>query len=296
MATVTRDASNANRHWGWYIDTKQREKIGDILSYLFLTAGSILTLFPFLWMISTSLKETQYVLQFPPQWIPNPVNFQNYVDVWDLVPLAQGFKNSFWVATTGTIGVLFASSLAGFAFAKLEFPGRDRLLILLMATMMIPGIVLLIPQFLLYRELHWINTFKPLIIPSFFGAVYETFFFRQYFRTVPRDLIDAAQIDGASFITIYWRIAVPLAKPVFATLAVLAFMWRWNDYMGPLIYLHDIEKQTLPVMISTFQSQYITAYGLMMAASVLSILPIIILFFFMQRYFVEGITMTGLKG
>ena len=296
MSSMTRDVSAAGSYKGWYIGVKQREKIFDILSYVFLTAGSILTLFPFLWMISTSLKETQYLLQFPPQWIPNPVNIQNYIDVWDLVPLAKGFQNSFTIAIIGTFGVLFSSSLAGFSFAKLEFPGRDKLLILLMSAMMIPGMVLLIPQFLLFKELEWINTFKPLIIPSFFGAIYETFFFRQYYRTIPQDLIDAAQIDGASTFTIYLRIAVPLAKPVFATLSVLAFMWRWNDYMGPLIYLSDIEKQTLPVMIGTFQSQYSTAYGLMMAASVLSILPIIVLFFFMQRYFVEGITMSGLKG
>ncbi|GAB4429037.1 MAG: carbohydrate ABC transporter permease [Anaerolineae bacterium] len=247
-------------------------------------------------MLSTSLKETQYVLQFPPQWIPNPITFQHYVDVFELLPLAQGFANSFFVAITGTIGVLGASSLAAFAFAKLEFPGRDRIFILLLMTMMIPGAVLLIPQFLLFRSLGWVNTFNPLIIPSFFGAIYETFFFRQFFRSIPNELIDAAKIDGASYITIYWRIVAPLSRPVFATLAVLAFMWRWNDYMGPLIYLSDIEKQTIPVMISTFQSQYLTAYGLMMAASVLSILPVITLFFFMQRYFVEGITLTGLKG
>lgn len=278
------------------MSTKTTERLVKLVSYGVLTLGSLFTLFPFLWMISTSLKEQQFLLQFPPQWIPDPVNVQNYVDVWSQVPLARGFLNSFFVATTGTIGVLAASSIAGFSFAKLRFPGRDRIFIALLATMMIPGAVLLIPQFLLFRSLKWVNTFNPLIIPSFFGAVFEAFLFRQFFRSLPDDLIDAAKVDGASYFTIYWRIALPLSKPVIATLAVLAFMWRWNDYMGPLIYLQDINTQTLPVMISTFQSQYITAYGLMMAASVLSILPIIVLFFFMQRNFVEGITMTGLKG
>lgn len=278
------------------MNTRTTDRLTKTIAYTALTLGSLFTLFPFLWMISTSLKEQQYVLQFPPQWIPNPVNTQNYIDVWSQVPLARGFLNSAFVSVTGTIGVLLASSLAGFSFAKLRFPGRDRIFIMLLATMMIPGAVLLIPQFLLFRSLHWVNTFNPLIIPSFFGAVFETFFFRQFFRSLPDDLIDAAKVDGASFFTIYWRVALPLAKPALATLAVLAFMWRWNDYMGPLIYLQDPNSQTLPVMISTFQSQYITAYGLMMAASVLSILPIIILFFFMQRNFVEGITMTGIKG
>jgi multiple sugar transport system permease protein len=280
----------------WSMSTTTAERLNKLISYTALTIGSLFTLFPFLWMISTSLKEQQFMLQFPPQWIPNPINWQNYVDVWSQVPLARGFLNSTFVSVTGTIGVLLASSLAGFSFAKLRFPGRDRIFIMLLATMMIPGAVLLIPQFLLFRSLHWVNTINPLVIPSFFGAVFETFFFRQFFRSLPDDLIDAAKIDGASFLTIYWRVALPLAKPAVATLAVLAFMWRWNDYMGPLIYLQDPEMQTLPVMISTFQSQYITSYGLMMAASVLSILPIILLFFFMQRNFVEGITMTGLKG
>jgi multiple sugar transport system permease protein len=266
------------------------------VSYGVLSLGGIFTLFPFLWMLSTSLKEDQYLLQFPPQWIPNPLNFQNYRDIWELIPLAQGFANSAFISITGTIGVLFASSLAGFAFAKLRFPFRDKLFVVLLATLMIPGAILLVPQFILYRDLDWIGTYNPLIIPSLFGAVYETFFFRQFFRGIPDDLIDSAKIDGASWFTIYLRIIVPLSRPVFATLAVLAFMWRWNDYMGPLIYLQDNNMQTVPVMISTFQSQYITQYGLLMAASVVSILPILVVYIFMQRYFVEGIAMTGLKG
>lgn len=204
--------------------------------------------------------------------------------------------NSTFISVVGTIGVLFASSLAGFAFAKLRFPFRDRLFVVLLATLMIPGAILLVPQFILYRDLDWLGTYNPLIIPSLFGAVYETFFFRQFFRGIPDELIDSAKIDGANWFTIYWRIIVPLSRPVFATLAVLAFMWRWNDYLGPLIYLQRPEMQTVPVLISTFQSQYITQYGLLMAASVLSILPILIVFIFMQRYFVEGIAMTGLKG
>ncbi|MBX3084421.1 MAG: carbohydrate ABC transporter permease [Anaerolineae bacterium] len=265
-------------------------------SYLILSVGSIFMLFPFLWMISTSLKQTQYILQFPPQWIPNPVNTQNYVDIWSQIPLARGFLNSAFISITGTVGVLVASSLAGFSFAKLRFPGRDKIFVVLLVTLMIPGAILLVPQFILYKNLRWVGTYNPLIIPSLFGAVYETFFFRQFFRGLPNDLIDAAKIDGASLFTIFWRIAVPLSRPVFATLAVLAFMWRWNDYMGPLIYLQDPNMQTVPVLISSFQSQYLTQYGMLMAASVLSILPIVILFFILQRYFVEGIAMTGLKG
>jgi multiple sugar transport system permease protein len=156
--------------------------------------------------------------------------------------------------------------------------------------------LLLIPQFLLFRELGWINTLNPLIVPSFFGAPFETFFFRQFFRSIPDDLIDAAEVDGASFFHIYRAIVLPLSGPVFATLGVLAFMARWNDYIGPLIYLHDTEKQTLPVMISTFQSQYTSDYPHMMAVAMLSILPIIVVFLFAQRYFIEGVTLTGLKG
>jgi multiple sugar transport system permease protein len=278
------------------LNTKDTARVGKFLSYGVLIAGSLFVVFPFLWMLSTSLKEEQYLLRFPPQWLPNPLTLNNYRDVFELVPLVRGFLNSSFISLMGTFGVLLASSLAGFGFAKLRFPGRDRIFVALLATLMIPGAVLLIPQFLLFRGLGWLDTFNPLIIPSFFGAVYETFFFRQFFRTLPNDLLDAAKIDGASFLTIYWRIALPLSKPVFATMGILAFMGRWNDYLGPLIYLQDPMKQTVPVMISTFQSQYITAYGLLMAGSVLSILPIIVLFFFLQRYFVEGIVFTGLKG
>jgi multiple sugar transport system permease protein len=275
---------------------KGRERLIKGLSYILLTAGSLFTIFPFLWMISTSLKEQEYILIFPPQWIPNPFDFQNYVEIWSDVPLASGFVNSTVVAVTGTFGVLLASSLAAFAFAKLDFPGKKWLFMMMLGTMMIPGAVLMIPQFILFKNLGWVNTLNPLIIPSFFGAIYETFFFRQFFRTIPDEFIDAAKIDGASFFQIYWRVILPQATPAVATLGILAFMWRWNDYMGPLIYLQDIDKQTLPVLISTFQSLYTTSYGKMMAVSVLSILPIITLFLFMQRYFVEGLAMTGLKG
>jgi multiple sugar transport system permease protein len=278
------------------LDPRTVERLIKIGSVTVLLVGAIFMIFPFVWMVSTSLKQEQYLVQFPPQIIPDPVNWKNYIDVWSKVPLLQGFFNSLFVSVTGTIGVLMASSLAGFAFAKLDFPGRERIFIILLITLMIPGAVLLIPQFLMFRSLKWVNTFNPLIIPSLFGAIYETFFFRQYFRTLPNDLIDAAKIDGASFLTIFLRVAVPLARPVFASLGVLAFMFRWNDYTGPLIYLQDPKMQTLPVMISTFQGQYITAYGLMMAISVLSILPILILFIFLQRYFVQGITLSGIKG
>ncbi|MGH2531705.1 MAG: carbohydrate ABC transporter permease [Thermomicrobiales bacterium] len=267
-----------------------------LLSYLLLGLGSVATLFPFAWMISTSLKANQYVMQVPPQWIPDPIVWRNYVDIWDLVPLASGFRNSATVAVLGTIGVLFASSLAGFAFAKLDFPGRNVLFMVTLSTMMLPDAVLLVPQFILFRELGWIDTLRPLIVPSFFGAAFETFFFRQYFRTIPDDLIDAAEVDGASFFHIYRAIVLPLSGPVLITLGLFAFMWRWNDYMGPLIYLHHPEKQTLPVLISTFQSQYTSDFPRMMAVAVLSILPIIILFFLMQRRFIEGIALTGMKG
>jgi multiple sugar transport system permease protein len=265
-------------------------------AYLALGAGGIFMLLPFLWMISTSLKPSAYVLQMPPQWIPNPIAWENYLTIWELVPLAAGFRNSALVAVVGTVGVLAASSLAGFAFAKLQFPGREALFIVALGTMMIPGAVLLIPQFVLFRQLGWINTLLPLIVPSLFGAPYETFFFRQFFRTIPDELVDAATIDGCSFFGIYWRLMLPLATPVIAALTILAFMWRWNDFLGPLIYLHKPDRQTLPVLIATFQSQYISDYAPMMAVSVLSMLPIILLFFLAQRYFIEGITMTGLRG
>lgn len=274
----------------------KRIRWADVLAYAVLSAGGVFTIFPFVWMISTSLKADQYILEFPPVWIPSPIAWNNYVDVWGLVPVLSGFVNSLTVAVIGTAGTVMASSLAGFAFAKLQFPGRERLFLIALGSMMVPAAVLLIPQFMLFREFKWINTLLPLIVPSLFGGAYDTFFFRQFFRTLPDELLDAAKIDGAGFFRIFATIAVPLSTPVFATMTLLNFMGRWNDYLGPVIYLHDIERQTLPVLISTFQSQYISQYNFMMTLSVMSMIPIIILFLFTQRYFIEGITTTGLKG
>lgn len=294
MASDTR-ARLTRYHPPFYRTQRFRHRLVTVVAWMMLLVGGIFTVFPFAWMLSTSFKDQKFVMQVPPQWIPDPVVWANYVDIWNIVPLANGFVNSTLVAVVGTLGVLFASSLAGYAFAKLDFPGRDKLFLGALVTMMIPGAVLLIPQFILFKSLGWVDTLLPLIVPSLFGATYETFFFRQYFRGIPDELIDAAKMDGSGFFRIYGGIMVPLSKPVFATMGILGFMGRWNDYMGPLIYLHHIDRQTLPVMIATFQSQYTSDYPHMMAVSVLSMLPIILVFLFAQDFFVEGITMTGLK-
>jgi len=194
-----------------------------------------------------------------------------------------------------TIGVVLTSSMAGYSFARLNFPGRDKIFFAYLATMMIPGAVTMIPVYILLRNMHWVDTYKAVIIPGIFTA-YGTFMLRQFFMTLPRDLEDAAKIDGCSLLGIYWRIILPLSKPALATLATFTFMGSWMNFMWPLIVLNSQEKYTLPVLLSYFQSQYHTDYAMLMAASAMYVLPIIVVFLFCQRFFVEGIKLSGIKG
>ncbi|HOW88267.1 MAG TPA: carbohydrate ABC transporter permease [Candidatus Omnitrophota bacterium] len=264
-----------------------------------LLLGAISMAAPFLWMVSTSLSEpAQIFAENRPwwrEWLPTTFVWQNYVKVWDVVPFARFYLNSIFVSLCITFGQVATSAMAAYAFARLRFPGRDKLFFGYLATMMIPGAVTMIPVFILLRHFGWIDTYKALILPGIFTA-YGTFMLRQFFLTLPKDLEDAAKIDGCSYRRIFWHIILPLSKPALATLTTFTFMGSWMNLMWPLIVVNTHTKYTLPVGLAYFQGVHGTDWTLLMAASMMMILPILIVFLFNQRFFVEGIKLTGIKG
>jgi len=276
----------------------RKELLLKTAAYFFLTLGGISMILPFLWMISTSLKEAQAIYTFPPKWIPDPVIFEAYIKVWKIVPFARFYFNSIFVAFCVTAGQVMTSAFAGYAFSRLRFPGRDKLFFAYLATMMIPYSVILVPVYILMVYFRWIDSYKALILPAMFTA-YGTFMLRQFFMSIPRDLEDAARIDGCSLFGIFWKIILPLSKPALATLTMFTFMASWNNFMWPLLVTNSTEKATLPVGLSYFQEVYQYTqpdWSLLMAGSLLAVLPVIIVFVFNQRFFVEGIKLTGIKG
>ncbi len=267
-----------------------------VVAYIVLIGGAITMIVPLLWMVSTSLKTLVEANGFPPTWLPAIPQWTNYVEIFQQVPFAQFIFNSAKVSILAVTGQLLSTSMAGFVFARLQFRGREVLFALLLITLMIPPQVTLIPQYLIFRELGWINTHLALIVPFWFGGAFGTFLMRQYFLSIPQDLVDAARLDGCSPFRMYWEIFLPLATPALAALAVFVFLERWNDLLQPLIYLNSLELMTVTIGISYFLGQYYADTPLLMAASTISILPTIIVFLLAQRYFVQGVVMSGMKG
>lgn len=269
--------------------------------YILLITGGATMILPFLWMLSTSLKSYSSVFIFNVsdiKWLPDPVYWKNYLDVWKVVPFARFYLNSIFVVVCVTFGQVITSAGAAYAFARLKFPGRDKIFFAYLATMMIPGSVTMIPVFALMRSFGWIDTYKALIIPAIFSA-YGTFLLRQFFMTIPRDLEDAAKIDGCSLWGIFWRVIMPLSHTAIATLTIFVSLGNWVSFMWPLLVTNSIEKRTLPVGLAYFQELYQYAqpdWGLLMAGSLITMVPVVIIFLFNQRFFVEGIKLTGMKG
>jgi multiple sugar transport system permease protein len=267
-----------------------------IVRFLILLAVAALMVGPFLWMFSTSLKTQEEIFRYPPRWLPDHFTLGNYRRIMDALPVARMLLNSFTIAVSATLGQLMSCSLAAYAFARMKFPGKNTLYFILLATMMIPAQVTMIPVFLIMRSLGLIDTLQALIVPALCGGAFGTFLLRQFFATIPVELEDAARIDGCGRFRIFWQIVLPLSKPALATLALFTFMSYWNDLLGPVIYLSSVEKATLTVGLANLQSDIMaTRYDFLMAGSVLSVLPILALFLIGQRWFVKGITMTGLK-
>jgi multiple sugar transport system permease protein len=265
--------------------------------YLLLMGGAVLFLAPLAWMVSTSLKPLAETFTMPPRWIPSEIQWRNYPD-------AIRAMGDFWLYTGNTlllclltvIGTVFSSTLAAYGFSRIEWPGRDKVFIILLATMMIPFPVVMVPVYSLFKELGWLGTFRPLWVPAFFAGAFNVFLIRQFMLTIPRELNEAARIDGCSEWQILLRVILPLCKPVLLVVALFQFMFTWNDFLGPLIYLTDQDQFTLALALQAFQSQEGgTAWHHLMAASTLIILPVVVLFFFTQRYFIQGIATTGSK-
>ncbi len=272
-----------------------RQRLKTFLLYFLLLAAASMMLIPFIWMISTSLKTDEYVLSIPLQFIPRPLTFDSYLRLTEIFPMPRMFWNSLVVAVLTTAGQLAVSAMAAYAFARIEFRGRNALFILYLATLMIPSQVTIIPLFILMRYLGWINTYPGLILPGVFSA-FGTFLLRQFFLTLPKELEEAAFIDGASRWTIFWRIIMPLSYPALATLGVFAFMGSWNAFLWPLFIVRNEQLMTLPVGLATLHGRWLTQWNLVMAGAVITIIPMMIVYLFAQRYFVQGVVTTGLKG
>jgi ABC-type glycerol-3-phosphate transport system permease component len=267
------------------------------MTWVTLLAGAIVMLLPFIWLVSSSLKLETRVFEFPPRLIPDPIRFENYKDALTYKPFHIYVANTFFIVILNEIAILFSASLCGYGFARIRFPGRDFFFALVIGTMMLPSVVTMIPTFIIFSRLGWIGTFLPLTVPFFFGGeAFNIFLFRQFFRTIPEELADAARIDGCSEFGIYWRIMLPLAKPALTTVAIFTFINAWSDFMGPLLYLNSPDMFTVSVGLSTFRSTMATRWDLLMAAATATTLPIIVIFFAAQRFFVKGVVMTGLKG
>lgn len=270
---------------------------GRILAYIILCLVGAMMLFPFLWLISSSLKSQLEIFNYPPNWIPNPPMFQNYVDAMTFRPFPLYLRNSLAIATLNVIAVVTSSSLCAYGFARIRFWGRDFWFGIVIATLLLPNIVTLVPQFIIFTRLGWVNSILPLTIPLFFGGgAFNIFLLRQFFRTIPEELADAARIDGCSEFGIYWRIMLPLSRPALITVSIFTFLAAWNDLIGPLVYLRTPETYTVAIGLAQFRGAMTTRWDLQMAAASIMVLPVIILFFFAQRYFIKGIVMTGLKG
>ena len=274
---------------------------GRLILYLTAIAVAVVFMLPFLWTVGSSLKTSVDVRQFPPALFPANPRFQNYVDIWNVVPLAQFFWNSVKVTGLALTGQLVSATLVAYGFARFRFPLRDALFMLVISTILLPREVVIIPTFLLFKTLGWLDTLLPLIVPSFFGGgAFTIFLLRQFFLTLPRELDEAAKIDGANSFQVLIRVLVPLARPALATAAIFAFLGHWNDFLEPLIYLNSSKNFTVALGLRYFQTlpneSQEPREQLLMAATLVVTLPVLIIFFAAQRYFVRGIVMTGIKG
>lgn len=292
------------------IRAKHKNQIGErppyvlsrALIYVVLSVLSAIFIIPLVWMVSSSLKPRHLLFVFPPVWIPKPPLWGNYLEALSFFPFFQYLRNTMYIAVFNVVAHLASASFVAYGFSRIEWPGRDKVFILVLSTMMLPGAVTMIPLYLFWRFVHMVGAsrplhgFGPLMLPALTGGAFNIFLVRQFFMTVPEELCDAARIDGCSEPRIYAQIMLPLAKPALATVALFTFLGSWNDFMGPLIYLTSRDQYTLSLGLRLFQGQYRTSWNLLMAASTVVTLPIIVLFFLTQRTFIQGVTLTGLKG
>ena len=280
----------------WQMSLKTASRVKKTIITVILIILSLAALFPFYWMVSGSLKTEFEAFQFPPTLYPQEPTLENYQGLTRDLPFGLFYLNTLKIAGLSVLGQLITSSLAGYAFARLEFPGRDKLFLVVLGTMMVPAITTIIPLYILVYQIHWVNTHYPLIVPTMLGSAYGTFLLRQYMLSLPKELEDAARIDGCNTFQVYYKIALPLMKPALATLGLFTFMGQWNDFFGPLIFLDKIELYTVQLGANLAQGQWHTDQPRLMAGSVMITLPVLLVFIFLQRYFVRGINLTGIQG
>ena len=298
MAVLTRaERRTGARSVAWQLGQKRGTQIGHLLLHLALIAAGVTFVLPFAWLLSTSLKQSGTELAYPPQWIPHPAMWSNYkTALVDVIPFFTYFKNTMVITVGATTGDVLMSAVVAYSFARLRWPGRQIMFILTLATLMLPSIVTIIPTFLLMRYLHWIDTFFPLTVPAWAGGTaFSIFLFRQFFMTIPLELDEAARVDGAHPLRIFWNIILPLSGPVLATVVIFDVLNYWNDLFNPLIYLNSESNYTMALGLTQYVVGHSgTFYNLQMAAATVMTIPVIVLFFFAQRYFMRGIVTTGL--
>ena len=276
---------------------RARGRIGRAVAFVVLCILAVPFVLPFFWMLSTSLKPIEQVLRFPPEWLPRPFVWRNYPDALTaVVPLWRYFINNVIYSVPSTFAEVFSSALIAYAFAKFRARGRDALFILVISTILIPYPVYMIPQFILFQRLGWIDTYLPLMVPNLFGSAFLIFLLRQFMRGISNELIDAARMDGAGPLGIFWRIVLPLSQRALVAAGILSFSFHWNNYLGPLLFLNSAEKYTLQLGLANFIAHRgLSHWELLMAASVISVMPVLIIFFVAQRSLIQGVVVTGMK-
>lgn len=276
---------------------KTKKLILDALTYVFLIAISAICLLPLYWMVRSSLMKLNQIFIMPPIWVPSPLVLENYVKAMTMVPFGRYFLNTIIIVVGGLSGTLITATMCGYAFARLQWPGRNIVFACIISSMMLPYAVTLIPTFLGWQMVGALDTFYPLVVPAWFGGgVFNIFLLRQFFRTIPLDLDEAALIDGANYPTILLKIIIPLTKPALIVVGLFTFMSYWNDFLGPLVYLNNEKMFTVSLGLTVFKGMYNAQWHLMMAASTVVIAPVLVVFFIGQKYFIEGIALTGMKG
>ncbi len=300
VKTATSTSSSAVQRADLFASKKRNagEVVRKTVVYLLLIILSAMFLFPLFWMVTSALKPEGQIFIWPPKWIPSPVLWSNFQKAFSnpQLPFDRFVVNTLIIEAGVVSGRLISCTLVAYGFARLKAPGKNILFTILLATLMLPRAAILIPTYILFNQLGWVNTFLPLIVPAWFGEAYAIFLMRQFFMTIPRELEEAAVIDGATTLQIIWQIIVPLSTPVLAVIAILTFKDTWNDFLNPLLYLSEPSKYTVSVGLAYFNGQFDVKLNLLMAASATMMVPIVILFIFAQRAFVEGISLTGLKG
>lgn len=269
---------------------------GHLILHIVLLGVCLISIFPFIWMISSSLKDSELIFSFPPQMIPNPVTWQNYPEAWKATAMGRAMINSLFIAVVATGGGCLVSSLVAYGFAKIDFKFKTALFMVVLSTMMIPYQVTLIPLFIIFKHLGWINTYNPLIVPSLFGTAANVFMMRQYMLKIPNDFRDSGFIDGCGHFRIWFKIILPMCVPTLVSLGVLTFMGHWNNYLGPMIYLSSRVKMTVPLVLRSYKGSYSTQWHLLMAASCIALAPVVLLYIVSQKFIISGIMMGGIKG